>query len=250
MTEQPEAQPPATDPREAVIDRMLQQQMTEMRRSGSLGLQIRPETRCRVCQDENTRQLVNRLLSHGIAYSEIVGILEPVNKLRRKNNKISYNSVWTHARRHFNVQEPARALYRTILEKRAKEVEAEYVEGVGHHVNVLSYLETVMVKGYQELVSENQNVSVEQGMSAALKLNRLLKEESSDHKAAEQLQQMNKIIAAVKEVVPEKYYSQILAKLEDSNIGALDVEEEVIDAEEVADFEPDDDFDDRDSMDD
>jgi len=148
------------------------------------------------------------------------------------------------------VQEPARSLYRTILEKRAKEVEAEYVEGVGHHVNALSYLETVMVKGYQELVSENQNVSVEQGQSAALKLHRLLKEESTDHKAAEQLQQMNKIIAAVKEVVPERYYNQILAKLEDTNIGALDVEEEVIDAEEVADFEPDEDFDDRDSLDD
>ncbi len=249
MTAEATPSPTGDEGREAVIDRLLQAQLTEMRRSGNLGLQVRPETRCRVCQDENSRQLVNRLLSHGISYSEIVGILEPVNKLRRKNNKISYNSVWTHARRHFNVQEPARALYRTILERRAKEVEAEYVQGVGHHVNALSYLETVMVKGYQELVSENQNVSVEQGMTAALKLNRLLKDETTSAHAAEQLQQMNKIIAAVKEVVPEKYYNQILAKLEDTDIGALDVEEEVIDAEEVADFDPDDDFDDRDTMD-
>nr|MBW0173461.1 hypothetical protein [Vulcanococcus sp.] len=38
-----------------------------------------PETRCRVCQDESSRTLVNRLLSLGLTYQGIVNALEPIN---------------------------------------------------------------------------------------------------------------------------------------------------------------------------
>lgn len=235
--------------REQAIERELNAQLTQMRTRGDLTPPMRPEGRCRVCQTEDTRKLVNRLLSHGLAYTEILGILEPINANRRKNAKITYNSVRCHAIRHFNVQEPARSLYRTILEKRAKESEEDYIEGIGHHVNHLSYLETMMVKGYKELVSEEQNVTVRDGMDAAVKLHKLVQVDAGAQKAAEQLHQMNKIIAAVKEVVPEHYFAAIVARLEDPDLAST--EPDVVDVDEVDDeeFDPEEDVDPRDDLD-
>lgn len=239
--------------RQEVVETMLAQEIAGMRKRGDLKGPMKIEGRCRVCQTEDVRRLVNKLLSHGLGYTEIVSCLEPINKTRRKNQQITLNSVREHSRRHFSVQEPARALYRTILERRAKESEADYIRGIGHHVNVMSYLETMMVKGYQELVSEERNVSVEMGMNAGIKLHKLIQADKSTQNAAEQLHQMNKIIAAVKEVVPETYFTAILAKLEDNEVASIkpaeprDVED--VDIDEIDEIDPDDnDIDDRDSL--
>lgn len=235
---------PAPPTREEAIENMLSSELAAMRKRGQLNLAVVPEGRCRVCQDEGSRKLVNRLLAHGLGYTEIVSLLEPVNRMRRKNNKISYNSVLHHAKRHFNIQEPAQALYRSILEKRAKETEEDFAQGVGHHINHLSYLETMMVKGYTELTSSDRNVSVDMGKDAAIKLAKFLKEDEGAAKTAEHMQQINKIIAVVKDVVPDKYFPMILAKLEDPTAG----EREIItaDIEDAEEADPEDDYDERD----
>jgi hypothetical protein len=230
------------------IQEMLNSQIAAMKKRGDLKLAIIPEGRCRVCQDEGSRKLVNRLLAHGLGYAEIVSLLEPINRARRKNNKISYNSVFHHAKKHFSIQEPAQALYRTILDSRAKEIEEDFAAGVGHHINHLSYLETMMVKGYAELTSEERNVSVEMGKDAAIRLAKFMKEDEGAQKTAEQMQQINRIIQVVKEVVPDKYFPMILAKLEDPNADkpSLTVESDV----EVEEVDPESDYDERDVFDD
>ena len=52
-----------------------------------------------------------------------------------------------HANRHFPVQQVARATYREILERRAKENSVDFIEGVATAITPLAFLETVMVKG-------------------------------------------------------------------------------------------------------
>ena len=232
------------------IEKMVQQQVDELRVAGKL-YTFNPETRCRVCQSQDSLDLVNTLLANGLTYAAIMKCLVPVNATRRKNAQITKASLYWHQKNHFNTQEPARAIYRQIMEDRAKEHELNYVEGTTTAVNAMSYLETMMVKAYKKLTDENfDNVSVEMGMNAAIKLHEMTKADAGLAEAAKAMNEMNRIIAAVKEVVPERYFNQILARLESGETGgfieaSLEEDEDQDDEEE---FDPtvDDDDDDGD----
>lgn len=74
------------------------------------------EPRCRICRDPDVRRLVNDLLDwHGkhvflgggktrrITYAEILGMVEPLNEGCDERDRITYNSLWVHAKRHYDV---------------------------------------------------------------------------------------------------------------------------------------------------
>ena len=73
------------------------------------------EPRCRICRDESVRVLVNQLLdwrgteiilgrgkTHVVTYADILRDLEPLNEGRDKRNRITYSSLWVHAKRHYD----------------------------------------------------------------------------------------------------------------------------------------------------
>ena len=73
------------------------------------------EPRCRVCREPDVRRLVNHLLdwrgvpiilpgkTHMVTYADILRTLEPVNKGRDKRDRITYDCLWIHAKRHYDV---------------------------------------------------------------------------------------------------------------------------------------------------
>jgi hypothetical protein len=76
----------------------------------------RKEPRCRICRDENVRVLVNELLAwhggpiirgsgktHVVTYADILRELKPLNKGRDKKHRITYDSLWVHAKRHYGL---------------------------------------------------------------------------------------------------------------------------------------------------
>jgi hypothetical protein len=71
------------------------------------------EPRCRICRDETVRILVNELLdwhggpiilgrgkTHRITYADI---LRALNEGRDKRDRITYDSLWIHAKRHYEL---------------------------------------------------------------------------------------------------------------------------------------------------
>jgi hypothetical protein len=76
----------------------------------------RREPRCRICRDETVRVLVNQLLdwhgapiilgrgkTHVVTYADILRGLEPLNERRDKRDRITYDSLWVHAKRHYDL---------------------------------------------------------------------------------------------------------------------------------------------------
>ena len=76
----------------------------------------RREPRCRICRDEAVRILVNELLDwrgvpiilgrgkiHRITLTEILRDLEPLNEGRDKRDRITYDCLWVHAQRHYDL---------------------------------------------------------------------------------------------------------------------------------------------------
>ena len=68
----------------------------------------------------------------------------------------------------------ARATYRDILERRARENQIDFVQGVATALTPFAYFEVVMNKAFRSLVDDCTEVSVETGLRAAEKLQSVL----------------------------------------------------------------------------
>ena len=108
---------------------------------------------------------------------ESLSVSEAARDFVEQCDRVTIDSIRNHANRHFPVQQVARATYREILERRAKENSVDFIEGVATAITPLAFLETVMVKGYQTLVDEGTTVSHRDGMEAALKLNEIARKD-------------------------------------------------------------------------
>ena len=93
----------------------------------------RREPRCRICRDETVRVVVNELLdwrgvpiilgrgkTHLVTYADILRDLEPLNEGRDERHRITYDSLWVHAKRHYDLAGIA-AYWRTRMSKEFKE---------------------------------------------------------------------------------------------------------------------------------
>ena len=119
----------------AVVDESI-----ELPSSSINGFHIEP--RCRVCRDDGMRTKVNDMLASGASYAMILRALEDANASLGKRDRVTIDSVRNHTARHFPVQQVARATYREILERRAKENNADFVEGVATAITPMAFFET------------------------------------------------------------------------------------------------------------
>src|SRR6476661_10215549 len=163
---------------------------------GINGFHLQP--RCRICRNDQVRTKVNDLLTTGASYAMVLRALGDDNATLEKGDRVTIDSIRNHANRHFPVQQVARATYREILERRAKENSVDFIEGVATAITPMAFLESVMVKGYQTLVDEDTTVSHRDGMEAALKLNEIARKDEGAMDRARTLADMGRIIEVVR----------------------------------------------------
>ena len=99
------------------LDAAIAHYLDRLAAGGGLDRFVRPEPRCRVCRDDDVRLLVNKLLAYkpmGLSLADILRILEPVNEGRGTKNLITYDCLWVHSRRHYDICTPAVAIWRAI----------------------------------------------------------------------------------------------------------------------------------------
>ena len=182
------------------------------------------EPRCRVCRNDQVRKKVNDLLAAGASYAMIVRALAADNAELDKRDRITVDSVRNHCGRHFPVQSVAKATYRDILERRARENHIDFIEGVATAITPLAFLETVMVKSYETLVDSDTKVDVHTGILAAGRLQAVIDSRDYNREIAELRFQLAGIGQAVKSTVPQEMWGEI-EKLEEleQHPEALDV---------------------------
>lgn len=219
------------------IEATVSQQLERMRQEGKL--QVQANRRCRICRDDDVRKMINTLHGYGLTTRSIQEIVESsgLNNGRSNKDQISYDVIWRHTKNHFDIDTPAREIYREILARRAAEEGKDIDHAVGSAVNALSYLETMMVRGYQDLTDETTRVPYTDGVKAAVKLHELTRQDAGVHEIAEVMRKMNYVISAVMTAVPEQYHQDILAIMEGKEPPSRALTEEPQDAE-VTDFDP------------
>jgi hypothetical protein len=171
------------------------------------------EPRCRICRNDQVRTKVNDLLSTGASYAMVLRALVDDNAKLEERDRVTIDSIRNHTARHFPVQQVARATYREILERRAKENSVDFIEGVATAVTPMAFLESVMVKGYQTLIDEHTTVGYRGGMDAALKLLEALRKDEGAHERAQMMAQMGRIIEVVRTFIPSERWPDVQAAL-------------------------------------
>ena len=159
------------------------------------------------------RHKVNDLLSGGASYAMVLRTLEQDNAKLNERDRVTIDSIRHHTRRHFPVQNVARATYRAILERRAKENGVDFVKGVATAITPMAFFETVMIKGYETLVDSGTKVDVGTGMVAAARLQALIDSRAGRTSMADILFKMDRIINAIHDTVPPELWEVILHKI-------------------------------------
>ena len=173
------------------------------------------EPRCRVCRNDVLRKKVNDMLATGASYAMIVRALSADNTKLAKCDRVTIDSVRTHATKHFPVQSVAKATYREVVERRAHENRVDFVEGVATALTPLAFYEVAMNKAFRALVDDRTEVSVETGLRAAEKLQSVLDGRERGTDVLELKVQLGRIGEAVRAVVPEEMWAAIVDRLEE-----------------------------------
>ncbi|MCU1701379.1 MAG: hypothetical protein JWR34_7442 [Mycobacterium sp.] len=188
---------------------------------GSVALTARTsfhlEPRCRVCRNDPARLKVNNLLASGASYAMVVRRLGDDNARLDKCDQVTIDSVRNHCARHFPVQSAAQATYREILERRARENQVDFVEGVATAITPMAFLETVMAKSYEALVESDTAVDVSTGIIAASRLQAIVDTRAGQPNLLQMRVEVNRLIDAVRLTVPEQMWDDILQRLDTSN---------------------------------
>ena len=175
---------------------------------------IHIEPRCRICRNDPVRKKVNDMLATGLSYAMITRAVEEDNTKLDKRDWITIDSIRNHTARHFPVQNVAQATYRRILERRAQENGVDFVNAVATAITPMAFYETVVVKGYATLVDPDTQVDVSTGMIAAGRLQALIESRASGTNVAQLIAQLDRIIRAIHDSVPEELWDEVLDKID------------------------------------
>ena len=221
-------------------DPVLDNQTIEPEHLAALVNGLHVEPRCRVCRNTALCGKINGLLAVGNSYAMVLRSISEDNGKLDVRDRVTINSIRNHTLRHFPAQNAAKATYRSILEQRAKQSGVDFVEGVGTAITPMAFLETVMVRSFENLIESDTKVDVSTGMNAASRLHTMIESRASGTSAAEMLVQLGRIIRVVKSYVPESKWPEIVGKIQ----GQDDASEAL--GEEAEGFDPDDDLFDQD----
>ena len=131
---------------EAVRD-LVNEIMDSMELATRNGFHLEP--RCRVCRNDLVRKKVNQMLATAAPYAGIVRALAADNAELDTRDRVTLDSIRTHATKHFPVQSVAKATYRSIVERRAQENRIDFIEGVATALTPLAFFEVVMTKAFR-----------------------------------------------------------------------------------------------------
>jgi hypothetical protein len=167
-----------------------------------------------VSRREHEVEQITGLLATGASYAYIVRALREHNANCDRRARVTIDSVRNHCARHFPVQQVARATYRDILERQAEQNRVHFVNGVATALTPLAYFEIMMNIAFRNVVDDDTEVSVDTGLRAAEKLQFFLDRRDQGDEIAQMRGQVNQIVDAVKSVVPERMWGDIVEKLD------------------------------------
>ena len=228
----------------AAIDSAVAEEMARLRAEGKL--EIRVDHRCRVCEDDTVRRLVNKMLTSGMSHRMVfLFINDSINPARKKADKrpITQRIIKHHDQNHLDFEAPARRVWRQLTQKRAAELGKDIENGIHSIVTPLAYMDVTMQRGFEDLIDPDTKVEHTAGAAAARFLAEWEHKTKGEQEHAEMMAQLNTIIGAVKDTVPPEMWDTIVAKVKGEREAAEVIKPRQISARDDDDDDGDDDYD-------
>ena len=186
------------------------------------------------------RKKVNDMLATGASYAMIVRALGEDNAELDKRDRVTIDSVRNHCGRHFPVQNVAQATYREILERRARENESTSSKAWPRRSRHWRSSRSSWSRRSETLVDVDTEVSVETGMRAARSCSPSSTCGTDSRDLLVLKVQLDRIGEAVRAVVPQEMWAEIIEKLEEleQHSEALDVGTDSFDDADDEPYDP------------
>ncbi|WP_028058407.1 hypothetical protein [Candidatus Solirubrobacter pratensis] len=174
------------------------------------------EARCKVCTSKY-RHAIERMIALGTNHSEIE---------RTFAGEVPRRSISNHAREHLSYEQAA---IRAIIEHDAKQINANYEEGLNGALRRHAYLSAGLQKAWEDLIEGNVRIDPAVAIQMIQQLDKMEKETSVA--ATDELYfQFNAFKTAVQRIVPRDMWEaifeetrRIAARAED--VGSAELEE-------------------------
>lgn len=160
--------------------------------------------RCKCC-NSIYRNEIDLMLARGFSYRAIEGYLKEIGE------ELSYKSVERHANSHLNIEY---GHYRKLAEIHSKEIQEEIAKGSFKIVSGKAFLDLFIQKGWDALIGGSLEVEA-RDLIGAIKLREDIVKDGVDQLKEEMAKQLQAIIVAIKEIVPEELQPRIAARAQE-----------------------------------
>ena len=168
---------------------------------------------CRVCKaPDSIRNMIDSLLLFPKSYKEVLRHIRPLEEQLgvEEAHLISYDSIRNHQRSHLPMDKIA---VREIVERRAREKNKSVLESDERILTAEAIYELVAQRGWEDIVHGRVRPTLNQTMFAVKQLQELDDKVGDGYRPEALLGQLNAIVMAMREVLPQEWLDKVLAKI-------------------------------------
>lgn len=170
---------------------------------------------CKICNtSDDLRSIIDSLLLFPKSYKEVLRAIQPIQeKLGIKDgDQITYENIRVHQKKHLPME---KALVREVIERRAKEKNISILDAGERMLTAEAFYEIILAKGFEEIAMGYSKPTLTQTMHAMEMLRTIEKEDSSDYRPEELINQLDMILLAIREVLPDSMKEALFRKIEE-----------------------------------
>lgn len=167
-------------------------------------LKLISHSTCKVCQSPSRHQ-IDILLARGYSSRAIE------SQLREMGEEISYRSIHRHGQNHLNID---MAHFAKMAQQRVDDIEKEVANGSFRIISNVAALDIIIQKGWDALLYDKVTIEP-RDMVQAIKLREEIEKDGLHTIEEEMGKQLNAIIIAIQEIVPEELWPKIVTRAKD-----------------------------------
>ena len=168
---------------------------------------------CKVCNvSDDLKNIIDSLLLFPKSYKEVLKAIQPLqDKLDiPQEERINYENIRNEKK-----------MVRDIVERRAREKNLSIIDAGERLLTAKAFYEIIVAKGFEDLASGYNRPTLTQTMQAMEILEKIDQENDSDYRPEELINQLDLILLAIREVLPDDMKMLLFEKIEEYQTGSV-----------------------------
>lgn len=170
---------------------------------------------CKVCNtSDDLKNIIDSLLLFPKSYKEVLQAIQPLqDKLGlEEKDRINYENIRNHQKNHLPFE---KRMVREVVERRAREKNRSILDAGDRLLTAEAFYEVIVAKGWEDLANGYNRPTLTQTMAAMEMLQKLEQEDQNDYRPEELINQLDLILTAIREVLPNDMKEKLFRRIEE-----------------------------------